>query len=121
MCETSCFRTEQESEEVKKYQKLQEKDQEMIDFIQKFPDAKKRELGAVKETETRIRALLEHISKQLSRSAALPTKHGFQDLQGEVAYKQRNLENSQSTAERLRSEKEMRDMELDKINNLVCA
>ena len=38
--------------------------------------------------------------------------------QAEVKYKQRNLDNSQSTLERLQQEQEMRDMELQKINNL---
>lgn len=107
-----------ESEEVNKYRKLQEKDKEMTDFIERFPEANQRDSEAVKETERRVVALLEHISKQLGRSAQVPTKEGFQDLQSEVAYKQRNLENSQSTAERLAQEKEMRDQELEKINNL---
>jgi hypothetical protein len=91
----------------------------MTEFIEKFPENQKRESGAVKETEGRILALMEHISKQLSRSAQVPTKEGFNELQSEVDYKQRKLDNSQSTSERLQQEKEMREMELEKINNLV--
>jgi len=90
----------------------------MTDFIEKFDEAFKRESAAVQETERRVVALMEHVSKQLGRSAQVPTKDGFQDLQSEVAYKQRNLENSQSTAERLAQEEEMRKAELEKINNL---
>jgi len=107
-----------ESDEVNKYKKLQEKDQEMTEFIERFPEANKRENEAVQATQRRIVALMEHVSKQLGRSSQVPTKEGFQDLQGEVAYKQRNLENSQSTAERLQQESEMRKQELEKIENL---
>jgi intraflagellar transport protein 74 len=108
----------EETEEVKKYRKLQEKDQEMTEFIEQFDEKKKRELEAVVEVERRVVALMEHVSKQLGRSTQVPSKEGFQDLQSEVAYKQRNLENSQSTAERLAQEEEMRKAELEKINNL---
>jgi intraflagellar transport protein 74 len=90
----------------------------MTEFIERFPEANKRENEAVQATQRRIVALMEHVSKQLGRSSQVPTKEGFQDLQGEVAYKQRNLENSQSTAERLQQESEMRKQELEKIENL---
>jgi len=106
------------SEDVKKHQKLQEKDQEMTEFIDNFEESHKREGAAVKDAEWRILKLLEHISKDLGRQQQLPSKEGFEDLQSEVAVKQRGLENSQSTAERLQQEQKMRDMELEKINNL---
>jgi len=107
-----------ESEDAKKYQKLREKDQEMTEFIENFDQKHSKELTTVKEIETRIFKLLEHISKDLQRQQQLPSKENFQDLQDEVAVKQRGLENSQSTAERLRQEKKNRDAELEKIVNL---
>ena len=91
----------------------------MTEFIENFDQKHSNELTTVKEIETRIFKLLEHISKDLQRQQQLPSKENFQDLQDEVAVKQRGLENSQSTAERLRQEKKNRDAELEKIVNLV--
>lgn len=106
------------SDDVKKHQKLQEKDQEMTEFIDNFEETFKRESAAVKDAEFRIMKLLEHISKDLGRQTQLPNKEGFEELQSEVAQKERGLENAQTTAERLQQEQKMRDMELEKINNL---
>jgi len=105
-------------EEVLKYHKLQEKDQEMTAFISAFPAALQAEQAAVKETEERILAALAQLSKELQRQKQLPSRESFKELQAEVDYKTRGLENSQTTAERLQSEQEMRDLELQKINNL---
>jgi len=107
-----------DAEDAKKYQKLQEKDQEMSDFIAKHDDTMLKERDAIKETERRIVQLLEHISKDLGRSHQLPSKEGYLDMKNEVAMKQRGLDNSQTTAERLKSEQTMRQAELDKIENL---
>jgi intraflagellar transport protein 74 len=105
-------------EDVSKYQKLQEKDQEMTAFIASFPAALQAEQTAVKDTEERILAALAQLSKELQRQKQLPSRETFKELQAEVDYKQRGLENSQTTAERLQQEQEMRDLELQKINNL---
>ena len=45
--------------------------------------------------------VLNYISKDLGRQQQLPSKEGFLDMQNEVALKQRGLDNSQTTAERL--------------------
>ena len=105
-------------EDVSKYQKLQEKDQEMTAFIAAFPAALQAEQAAARETEERILAALAQLSKELQRQKQVPSRESFKELQAEVDYKQRGLENSQSTAERLQQEQEMRDLELQKINNL---
>mmetsp|Transcript_12626 Transcript_12626/g.34894 ORF Transcript_12626/g.34894 Transcript_12626/m.34894 type:complete len:590 (+) Transcript_12626:139-1908(+) len=105
-------------EDVVKYQKLQEKDQEMTAFIESFPATVQAEQAAVRETEDKILAALGHLSKEIQRQTKLPSKENFQELQDEVKYKQRSLDNSQSTLERLQQEQEMRDVELQKINNL---
>jgi len=107
-----------ESEDAKKYAKLQEKEKEMDEFVAGFDDNYDREVELVSEAEWRVQKLLEHLSKGIGREQLLPSKEGFQDLQSEVSQKQRGLENSLSTAERLKQEKQMRDMELEKINNL---
>ena len=105
-------------DEVTKYHKLQEKDQEMTAFIAAFPASLQAEQTAVKETEERILAALAQLTKELQRQKQLPSRESFKELQAEVDYKQRGLENSQTTAERLQQEQEMRDLELQKINNL---
>jgi hypothetical protein len=107
-----------DAEDAKKYQKLQEKDQEMSDFIAKHEETMQKEREAIKVTEHRVVQLLEHISKDLGRSQQLPDKEGYLNMQNEVAMKQRGLDNSQTTAERLKSEQTMRQAELDKIENL---
>ncbi|KAJ1494716.1 hypothetical protein T484DRAFT_2400707 [Baffinella frigidus] len=90
----------------------------MDEYIAGFDENYAREAASVKEAEWRVVKLTEHLSKAIGRDQLLPNKEGFQDLQSEVSQKQRGLENSQSTAERLKQEKQMRDMELEKINNL---
>ena len=74
----------------------------MSDFIAKHDDTMLKERDAIKETERRIVQLLEHISKDLGRSHQLTSKEGYLDMKNEVAMKQRGLDNSQTTAERLK-------------------
>ena len=107
-----------DSEDAKKYQKLQEKDAEMTEFIDKFEETMEKETQSVHDLGERIVQVLAHISKDLGRQDQLPSKEGFLDMQSEVAHKQRGLENSASTAERLEQEETMRKAEKDKIENL---
>jgi len=90
----------------------------MTEFIDKFDDTFKSESQSVKDLEHRIVQLLEHISKDIGRQQQLPNKEGFLDMKNEVAMKQRGLDNSQTTAERLQQEQTMRKAELEKIENL---
>jgi len=107
-----------DTEEAKKYHKLQEKEKEMQDFISSFPETFKKEKQSVVDLEHRIKELLEHISKDLGRQQQLPDKQGFNDLQSEVAQKARGLDNALTTADRLKQEKGVRQAELEKIKNL---
>mmetsp|Transcript_15203 Transcript_15203/g.35809 ORF Transcript_15203/g.35809 Transcript_15203/m.35809 type:complete len:658 (+) Transcript_15203:105-2078(+) len=101
-----------------KYEQLLAKDQEMSAFIANFEQTKAAELQANTDLERNIAGLLEHISKDITRQASMPSASRLQEMKGELGYKEMRMEQSQSTAERLQQEIELRNSELEKIKNL---
>jgi hypothetical protein len=56
--------------------------------------------------ENTIAGLLEHMSKNIARQGALPTKGAVKDLKEDLAYKEGLVENSETTYARLKVELE---------------
>eukprot|EP00741_Cyanophora_paradoxa_P002103 tig00000551_g2039.t1 len=109
---------ETRGEKADKYAELLAKDQEMQAFIERFDENKRATAEAIQKHELMICALLQHISQGLDRQHAMPTAERLKELQEEVEYKRTQLENSQTTAERLKQELQLREMELEKIKTL---
>merc|ERR1711937_298920 len=108
--ETDINERKGESTDQHKYEILFSKDQEMSQFIEGFDEAKKEEEEQMAQKQRRIVQLLTETSKMIKRGDKMP------DEQHE--FKGKELQNSEITAVRLRTELDRRSGELDKINSL---
>jgi len=107
-----------ESNDQQKYEILFSKDQEMSSFIGGFDQAKENETECIKTRQTNICQLLESISKNLIQSKNVSAEEKAKDMEDELEFKNKQLQNSASTHQRLQGELEKREGELDKINSL---
>ena len=90
----------------------------MTQYIDKFPGTKQKELDMIKKHQVTIRELLTHMSKDLSRQGNLPSHEKVNDMKDDLTFKERQLEASKTTQERLEAELTKRQRELEKIDNL---
>jgi hypothetical protein len=65
-----------------------------------------------------IQALLEHMNTNIQREKALPSKQDVMGMKDDMAFKQGQLENSETTYARLKVELEQRQGDLEKIKTL---
>ena len=72
-------------------------------------------MGATQEA---ITAILEHMAKNLSRQNKLPSANQVDEMKRDLNFKQRQLDDAQSTAASLQVEVEARKQDLEKITNL---
>lgn len=101
-----------------KYEILFSKDQEMTQFINGFDDSKAEEEKKLKEKQQSIQKLLENISKACALPTDVSPETHFTDMQEELEFKNRQLQNSESTQNRLEAELLKREGELEKIESL---
>lgn len=101
-----------------KYEKLYQRDREMTEFIDGFDETKKAILNEQKEAQETIVGLLAHISKGLEAEGNMPSQERLQEMHDEASFKEKQLESSQATMQRLQKERELRLEEMEKIKNL---
>ena len=101
-----------------KYEVLFQRDQDMTQYIDKFPQTKDKEIAAQKKAQLTIKELLQHMSKDLTRQDSLPSQQEADDMKNDLSFKERNLEVSKTTQERLEAELGKRQSELEKIDQL---
>ena len=111
-------RNKNDTSEKDKYEKLKQRDDEMTSFIRDFDDEKAKTLEETKATQETIVALLEHISLGLERETTMPTQNEYESMKEEATFKERQYESAKETTVRLLKEKEQREAELIKIDNL---
>jgi intraflagellar transport protein 74 len=109
---------EEGSNDQQKYEILFSKDQEMTQFIDGFNDSKAEEEAKLKEKQESIKSLLENISKACALPSDVTPESHFTDMQEELDFKNRQLQNSESTQNRLEAELAKREGELEKIESL---
>mmetsp|Transcript_21333 Transcript_21333/g.75175 ORF Transcript_21333/g.75175 Transcript_21333/m.75175 type:complete len:604 (-) Transcript_21333:508-2319(-) len=107
-----------EAGESHKYEVLYQRDQEMSEFIERFPETRKKEMEAKESIEQINVRLLEHMSKGLERQHHLPSRAHHAEMQEDLSFKERAIESSASTQARLEQDLAKRRAELDKINTL---
>jgi len=100
-----------------KYEILFAKDQEMSQFISSFDDHKAEEEAKMKEKQENIVRLLENISIALGLQNMTPEGH-LADMEDELKFKVGQLQNSETTQNRLEAELNKRQGELEKIESL---
>jgi intraflagellar transport protein 74 len=100
-----------------KYEILFAKDQEMSQFISSFDEHKAEEEAKMKEKQENIIRLLENISIALGLHNITPEGH-LAEMEDELKFKVGQLQNSETTQNRLEAEQNKRQGELEKIESL---
>jgi len=98
-----------------KYEILFAKDKEMSQFIEEFDALRADEEHKIKDKQDSIVRLLENISRSATQNL---TPEGMRDMEDELDFKNKELQNSETTQNRLEGELTKRQGELDKIVNL---
>mmetsp|Transcript_134528 Transcript_134528/g.335648 ORF Transcript_134528/g.335648 Transcript_134528/m.335648 type:complete len:611 (+) Transcript_134528:93-1925(+) len=99
-----------------KYEILFTKDQEMTQFIESFDKVKGEESEKMAEKQARIKQLLESISSTMALTVS--ADHHMKDVEDELDFKSRHLQNAEVTQNRLEAELNKRQGELEKIETL---
>eukprot|EP00916_Digyalum_oweni_P000413 GHVL01000740.1.p1 GENE.GHVL01000740.1~~GHVL01000740.1.p1 ORF type:complete len:587 (+),score=145.85 GHVL01000740.1:21-1781(+) len=97
---------------------LMSKQKEIDQFLTTYDSSKKEQEEAVTKQQEYIMKLMQDMSTTLKRSSQLPTFEGFKEMEDDLDFKNKQLENSETTHGRLESEKFKRQQELSKIDNL---
>merc|ERR1740130_726161 len=95
-----------------KYEILFAKDQEMSQFISSFDEHK------AEEKQESIVRLLQNISTALSLQSHMTPEGHLRDMEDELEFKSKQLQNSETTQNRLEAELAKRQGELEKIESL---
>jgi len=107
-----------DDQDQQKYEVLFTKDQEMTQFIDAFPNLKRDEESKLAEKQSSITTLLENISKAAGLSGGMSPDAHFSDLQDDLDFKSRQLQNAETTQQRLEADLAKREGELEKIESL---
>lgn len=87
-----------------KQRKMMDHYQQMQNDIAEFPATKQREEDEVKSAQQKIVSLLEYISRLEGRSGNLPDAQQHAEMQGELKFKQAEMERAGQTAEKMDQE-----------------
>lgn len=93
----------------------------MTAFLTSFPAKKEDELRAHRETQLLVVQLLEHIASGMAKEDKLlptATASSLDEMRKDLTFKERQLESSVTTKQRLTTELQKRQAELDKVNTL---
>lgn len=107
-----------EGSDQQKYEILFTKDQEMSTFIDAFPESKAEEEKKMKSKQDSIMILLENIQKSLGLPNDVSAVQHLHEMEDELDFKNKQLQNSETTHHRLEAELKKREGELEKIESL---
>lgn len=102
----------------RQYVKLLQRDKDMTTYIQNYPQGlqdTKQELAACQK---RVFELLVQTSRDLESIQEMPTIDNFKRMQNDLFYKERQMQDAQSTTQALLGEVEKRRRELDDLQNV---
>jgi len=106
-------------ENAQKFRKLEARDREMTDFVDRFDETKENELAEIAKAEEMIIDLLEHISKNIVAKDNLPDASKLQTMEDDLKFKQQQADLAETTYERLVKERQMRLTELQRVEGLA--
>jgi len=86
--------------------------------MERFEEEKVTYEKEIGDTQSIVAALLEHMQKTMTRQNNLPTAAQYKDKKEELAFKQGQVDNSETTYARLKVELEARQNDLEKIKTL---
>lgn len=100
------------------YEVLYKKEKEINEFTEKFEQDKEQYEREIRESQSIIAQMLEHMQKSLARQNRLPSQQQVTEMKDDLKFKQELLENSETTAARLKVQHEQIKQDLDKVKNL---
>jgi intraflagellar transport protein 74 len=101
-----------------KYEILFSKDQEMSQFIDSYDRLFGEEEAKLAEKQVNVTRLLENISKTAELEKNVTPENHMKDIEDELDFKNKQLQNSETTQNRLEAELMKRGGELEKIESL---
>lgn len=107
-----------ENDDNQKYEILYKKEKEINEFMEKYETDRAKELEKQNGLQEMIVGILEHMSKNLTRQNRLPNQSTVENMKKDLNFKQRQLNDAESTAAQLQVEVESRTQDLEKIKNL---
>eukprot|EP00933_Yihiella_yeosuensis_P004882 TRINITY_DN109280_c0_g1_i2.p1 TRINITY_DN109280_c0_g1~~TRINITY_DN109280_c0_g1_i2.p1 ORF type:complete len:638 (+),score=154.09 TRINITY_DN109280_c0_g1_i2:63-1916(+) len=115
---TDSQESKEEGNDQQKYEILFTKDQEMTAFIDGFAASKAEEEKKLQDKQKSIENLLLNISKALHLPTEVSPESHLADMEDELEFKSKQLQNSETTQNRLEGELAKREGELEKIESL---
>lgn len=101
-----------------KYEQLKQRDEEIQTFLATYDEARDNEQAQMNRLSTNIVALLDHISRTAALETALPSQTEHKSMMEDLAFKEKEMEKSQMTAENLEDKREKLKKDLDNIDQL---
>lgn len=101
-----------------KHKELQQKDAEMSKYLDAYPEQKKKNVQDVLNSEKNIVTLLRHVSSEIGRTQALPSQGDVNQMKGDLAFKQTQFENAETTLQRVNLELNERKQDLERVEEL---
>lgn len=105
--------TEDDSAEMKKYELLVKRDQDMTAFIDSFDSSRASILQETQAVQYIIVAILEDMSKNMDDGTNMPSQEAHLEMEDARTFKEKNLLTAQKTMESLLAERRKREKELD--------
>jgi len=99
-----------------KYEILYTKDEEMTQFINNFPKLKEDEEKKMLDKQANIKRLENNIAAAMA--LAVPPESHMRDVEDELEFKNRQLQNSETTQNRLLAEQQKLQADLNKLEGL---
>lgn len=109
---------ELDDEKRSKYDQLHQRDEEISAFLNSYEDTRDSEKQQMSRLASNIVALLENISRTSALETALPTQDQHQNMIEDLAFKEKEMEKSQSTVENLEDKREKLRKDLENIDQL---
>ena len=107
-----------QTERGQQYLKLLQKEKEMTRFIQNFPTAKDQVLKSLAEYQRHVVEILAATSRDLESIKEMPTVDNFKQMQTDLAYKERQMQDAQATTQALQAEVQQRRREYEDLKNV---
>ncbi len=101
-----------------KYEILHQKEAEINQFVETFEEEKTQYEKEIEDLQQFITKLLEHMQGNLARQNKLPTSKDVDEMRDDLRFKKGQLADSETTAARLKVQKERTIQDLDKVKKL---
>lgn len=111
--------SEYTDENAKKFRKLEEKDREFTEFVERFDEVKVEKQQEIARAEEMIVELLEHTSRNVVAKDNLPDQSKLANMKDDVAFKKHQADLAQTTYERLLKDRQVRLDELQRVESIA--